>query len=302
MSTSSSSEGFRDVREQGAFTLSELIVVMAVIGLLAALLVPAHSASRTKAQGVRCMDNLKQMMNGMAMYTHDYHDLFPPNPDDGTALAGYTWCGGQAGIGGGAEFNPDILASPTRCLIVPYIATNVTLFRCTADARMGRYQGSDPSKIGTTVTAARTISLSQAVGTIDPGFLASGGHSGVPNLPTTGPWLSGTHTSAYYTQWRTYGKISQMVVPGPSQLAIIMEEDPWSLNDGSYAVSTGQAEWIDYPSTLHNMGCVFSFGDGHAEFHKWRTLPKLTGPAYGRYPQPTDSDWNWVAARTSALR
>ena len=286
---------------QRAFTLSELLAVTVVVIVLAMLLVPAHSASRTKARVVRCMDNLSQLMNGMLMYTHDYHDLLPPNPDDGTIMAGYTWCAGQAGIGGGAEFNPDLLANPTRCLVVPYIATNVNLFRCTADTRTGQYQGTDPGKIGTIVPAARTISLSQAVGTIDPAFLAGSGHSGVPNLPVAGPWLTGTHTPGY-NQWRTYGKVSQMVLPGPSQLAVIMEEDPWSLNDASYAVSASQAMWIDYPSTLHNYGGVFSFGDGHVEFHKWMTLPKLTGIPSGKIVLPSDPDWRWVATHTSVLR
>lgn len=144
--------------------------------------------------------------------------------------------------------------------------------------------------------------MSQAVGTIDPGFLAGGsGHSGVPNLPVTGPWLTGTHMSGY-NAWRTYGKISQMVTPGSSQLAVLMEEDPWSLNDASYAVSAAQAMWIDYPSTLHGLACVFSFGDGHAEFHKWSTLPRLTGSPFRTVVLPTDPDWRWMATHTSVLR
>src|SRR5690348_4409130 len=112
MITSPARKGICARGGQRAFTLSELLAVTLVVSVLAMLLVPAHSASRTKARVVRCMDNLSQLMNGMLMYTHDYHDLLPPNPDDGTILAGYTWCTGIAGIGGSAEFNPDLLANP----------------------------------------------------------------------------------------------------------------------------------------------------------------------------------------------
>ncbi len=35
----------------------------------------------------------------MTMYTHDNHDLFPPNPDDGNTVPGHEWVAGQAGGG-----------------------------------------------------------------------------------------------------------------------------------------------------------------------------------------------------------
>jgi len=291
-----------------AFTLIELLAVLAMLALLVVTLLPARAASQTKSQSLQCMDNLRQVMGAMMMYTHDNHDFFPPNPDDHTLLAGYDWCQGDVsgpppyGALGPETFNPDILANPRRCLITSYLNTNLTLFRCTADPRRGYYSGSDISKVGLVVPATRTISMSCAVGTIDASYLSNMGHSGVPNLPVTGVWLTGTRSgNSHNSPWRTYGKTADMLAPAPSSLLVITEEDPFSINDGVFATSLGLPQWVDLPSTLHNMGCVVSFSDGHAELHRWvDPTTRLTTPG-GFIPlPPTSIDWNWVSQRVSA--
>ena len=180
-----------------AFTLIELLVVIAIIAILAALLLPVLSKAKQRAQGVLCLNGGKQIMLAMTLYGTENDDLFPPNPDDANALPGYNWCGGDASIGGPAEFNPDILKDPTRNLLTSYLAGNTSLFHCSGDRRTGHYQGSDPVLIGQIVPAARTFSMSQAVGTIDPGFDAGGpgpaginSHSGAPKMSVNGPWLN----------------------------------------------------------------------------------------------------------------
>lgn len=57
-----------------AFTLVELLVVMAVIGILAALVFPALSAAKSKAGRTTCLNNTRQINLGVRMYCDDSHD------------------------------------------------------------------------------------------------------------------------------------------------------------------------------------------------------------------------------------
>ncbi len=62
-----------------AFTLIDLLLVLAVIAILASLLLPALSKGRAKAQGLDCLDHPRQMTLGSTMYSHDNADFVPLN-------------------------------------------------------------------------------------------------------------------------------------------------------------------------------------------------------------------------------
>src|SRR5262245_47498819 len=75
---------FRRDRLSQGFTLVELLVVVAIVGVLMALLLPAVQLARESSRRASCANNLRQMGRGLG-YFHDSHGVLPPGAIGGTS-------------------------------------------------------------------------------------------------------------------------------------------------------------------------------------------------------------------------
>lgn len=81
-------------RRGTAFTVVELLIVIAVIAILAGITFPVTAKAREKADSIGCLSNLKQLAVAAMMYSHDYDQHLPAmwaHADGNQRYGGWVW-------------------------------------------------------------------------------------------------------------------------------------------------------------------------------------------------------------------
>jgi prepilin-type N-terminal cleavage/methylation domain-containing protein/prepilin-type processing-associated H-X9-DG protein len=228
MSKDSSPPPILRVAGSFGFTVIELLAVVVIIGVLAAMLIPMGLKAKDAAYRVKCLGNLKQLSAAHAAYLTDHDGTFPFYMAYGGFVgSGYLWQ-----------------------LLLPYVDENPSVFRCPADKRQYSEYAEMSLLPGTTdATKAKLMNLCSYASN----DYLTGGYG---NYPVEYAFAHGLTKMQQVTT-----PASQLVLFTDSDL----EGTPYLSIGRGIGTFSFNKEWPTPSTTRHGKGCMIAFLDGHIE-------------------------------------
>ncbi|HEX5221086.1 MAG TPA: hypothetical protein VFZ59_16095, partial [Verrucomicrobiae bacterium] len=222
-----------------AFTLTELIVLVAVITVLAFCLLPALARTNPDTRAFQCLNNQRQLARAWRLYADDSNDrlcgiIFMMSITANDVRRPWV----QGWLTWDTRFdntNTVFLTDPRYASIATYLGRDAQVFKCPADKFVSTVQ----RNLGWR-QRARSVSGNCFVG-------ANGLNPGLADPAYVSP-----------------AKWAEFINPKPSETWLFMDEHPDSMND-PVLISPRANEWIDIPSNLHDGGAGVAYADGSAE-------------------------------------
>lgn len=248
---------------RAAFSLIELLIVIAIIAILSSLLFPAIERARQKGAGAHCMNNLRQLGFAWQSYADDNGGALVPNW--GSAIAGAdetcpSWVAGFMDYTSSSHnTNIDYLIRPGTgdrpygALLGPYTKEH-RLYRCPSDRSWVQIGDERLPRV-------RSVSM---------------------NLYTGANWMGPLAQEGLNAGYHIYRNLSEYQRLSPANGWILLDEHEDSINGGGFVVDVicrGQnAQLIDTPASYHNNSGGLNFADGHANSPVGRPTRDDPGP------------------------
>lgn len=255
-------------RYSRAFSLVELLIVIAIIAIVAAVLLPVLAAAQAKGRQTACLNNLRQLVSCWLVYADDNGSKFADNlPLVYLPSVSNNWALGNMKIPNEST-NAGLLR---RGELFPY-TTQTSLYKCP----------SDPSFTGTT-PRVRSYSMNSWIGNQ---YMLQG--------ITGNADVVGVNNFGRETGYPNFVIENQVRLLGASSLWVIGDEDQASIDDPWWLVTMDDSQpFASFPASRHTRGYNLSFADGHVE--RWALRdPNTVSFAYIQYVAITAKNSDWI--------